>query len=264
MAKLNSPFSFTGRLGNIVGYERKDLDGTCLRTTSSLTKERFYSDPAFANSLRNADEGGGRSKAAKWLRRVLYCLDPVRVGNWQAQFTKVLTPLQRRDTEGAYGQRSVLFSRHGSLLEGLCLSRSIPFEGLVRSPISCTLSKEHLQAEVTLPALARGVNFFAPSNQAYFRVAAVLGAVPDLLFTPQGYKPNGDYNQLYPQEVYSEWYPVKGGAPATTLSLQLTKAPPSDAFGLLLAVGVLFGAVNQWGSIEPVNYQGSGRILAVR
>lgn len=263
MAKLNGPLSFTGQLGDIVGYRRKDLEGTCLRATTSLNKERIHTDPAFANSRRTAEEAGGRSKAAKWLRRMLHSLDPVRVGNWQAQFTKVLTPLQRLDTQGLYGQRDVLFSRYGQLLEGLCLSSRTPFEGLVRNLPSFTLSKDQLQAEVVFPALTQGVNFFAPDSLAYFRVAVVLGAMPDLLYTPGGYKPEGDYNQLYPAEALSDWYPVKGGAPATAFQLQLPKVPPNDSFGLVLAVGLLFGTVNQWGQIEPVKYQGSGRILAV-
>lgn len=263
MAKLNGPFPFTGSLGGLCFYKRNDVDGTMARAHSSLTKARFRSDPAFANSRRNAVECGGRSTAARMLRRVLHPLDPVRVGNWQAQLTRVLTPVQHTDTEGGYGQRGILFSRYGRHLEGLCLSRRTPFEAVMRSPLAFSLSKEALRADVSVPALAQGVNFYASANQACFCWTMVLGIVPDLVYTPQGYQPDGDYSQLLHDVVYSDWYPVKAGAPATRFDLQLTKAPPNESFGLLVAVGILFGSVNQWGSIEPVKYQGSGRIVAV-
>lgn len=263
MARLSAPFTLSGTFGQLVAYQRKDIAGTLVRTPSNLTRQRFRSDPCFANSRRTATEAGGRSTAAKALRHLLHPLAAVRDHNWHAALTGTLTAVQHRDRESVYGQRSVLFSRHGSLLEGYGLSRRTPFEQLLRSPVATALSRESLEAQLTLPELIAGVNFFAPSTLPYFRLVGVLGAVPDLFYTPQGYQAEGDYRGVYPQAVYSDWYPVIGGAPATTLALQLSQPPPNRSFGLVLTVGVVMGTVNQWGRTEPVSYTGSARIVAV-
>jgi hypothetical protein len=59
-------------------YRRKDLPGTLLRSKGVVTRERMQRDPAFTNTLRHAIEGGGRSQAAKAMRRVLHPLEAVR------------------------------------------------------------------------------------------------------------------------------------------------------------------------------------------
>lgn len=263
MAKLNGPFSFTGPLAGVTAYTRKDVEGTLLRSETSLDKERIYSDPAFTNTVRHATEKGGRSKGAWWLRRVLHPLEPVRDGNWQGRLTGALTPLQRADSEGVYGQRRLLFSRYGSLLQGFCLSPRTPFEQLLRSSPVCSLDKDALSARLELPALAAGVNFTPRTPLPYFRVVTVLGVVPDLFFHAGAYAPQGDYRACFPEVAYSDWRPVKGGAPALNLELALPQQPPNGSFALVLALGLSFGAPDPLGSIQAVGYSGSGRIVEV-
>lgn len=263
MARLSAPFALTGSFGSLVAYRRKDLPYTLVRSASSLSRERFRTDPSFENARRTASEAGGRSRAAQALRRVLHPLSPVRDGNWQGTLTGALTAVQHRDTDSVYGQRNILLSQHGALLAGFCLSRRTPFESLLRAPLNTVLDKTTGKAAVNNPELITRLNFFPTALYPYFRTVAVLGAVPDHFYTAHGYTTGGDYTPHAPAAAYADWHPVKGGAPATTIELTLPP-PPGNAFALVLAVGIVMGTVNKEGTIEPVGYAGSGKILEVR
>ena len=121
-----------------------------------------------------------------------------------------------------------------------------------------------LGGAVAVPQLLPGVNFFPPGRQPWFRLVAVLGAVPDHFYTAHGYTTTGDYETLKPAVVYGDWRPVKGGAPPATVNLTLPQPPPNQAFGLLLAVGFVMGGVNREGEVEAVGYAGSGKNMEVR
>lgn len=263
MARLSAPFTLSGTFGNLVAYKRKDLPYTLVRTASTLNGDRFRSDPAFANARRTASEAGGRSKAAQALRRVLQPLSPVRDHNWQGAFTGALTAVQHRDTDSSWGQRNILLSKHGHLLEGFCLSRHTPFESLVRTPVSVSVDKAANKASVELPDLQPGVNLWVRTSEPYVCVVACLGALPDLFFTAEGYAPGKADDPGSVNAAYSEWRPVKSGMPALRLELQLPFVLPSEDFALVLAMGVLLGAPDHRSIIQPVPYRGSGRILKV-
>lgn len=263
MARLSAPFTLSGSFGGLVAYQRKDLPGTLVRTPTSITRKRFRTDPAFANSRRTATEGGGRSKAAQALRRVLRPLAPVRDHNWQGALTGGLTGVQHGDTESRWGQRSVLFSRHGHLLEGWCLSQRTPFETLLRAPLACHVDKDALGARVTIPAMIQDLDFFPRTQHPYFCLIASLGVVPDLHYTPNGYAPAVPPGRYPPQVVRTGWTGVKMGLPETGLELQLPYPVDYPSYALVLAVAITFGTPDGLGRIQPVPYCGSGRLARV-
>ena len=263
MARFFAPFSLSGTFGQLVAYQRKDLPGTLVRSPTSLNRRRFLSDPAFSNSRRTATEGGGRSKAAQSLRRVLQPLSPVRDHNWQGALTGALTAVQQGDSVSPWGQRGLLLSRHGHLLEGYSLARRTPLESLLRSPLSYLLDKKEGSALLELPGLLPGVNLVVRTPEPYFRVAAVLGIVPDLLYTPGGYAPYKEEQPLPLVSAYTDWRPVKSGAPAQGLELHLPLLPSTGGFALVLAAGILLGTPAPNGAIQPVPYRGGGKILKV-
>jgi hypothetical protein len=264
MARLTTPFSFTGPLSGLSFYTRKDAAGTFVRGQSRISKERMHTDPAFTNTRRSGAEGGGRSQTAKWIRQVLQPLESVRDHNWQGALTGSLTALQKRDTGSAYGKRSVLLSQHGHLLEGYPLSRRTPWETLVRSPFNYKVDRERQSAWVEMPALLEGVTFYPRTAHPYFRLVATLGVVPDLNYAAEGYLPAHRAGKHLPHVARTEWLGVKSGAPATVLELQLPYGIEFPDYALVLAVGVLFGTLDEWGEVSEVGYSGSGRIVGVK
>jgi hypothetical protein len=263
MAKLNGPFSFTGPLSGLSFYTRKDISGTFVREKSTLTKERVQTDPALEGTRRSGIEMGGRSLGAKWIRRTLYPLQAVRDGNWQGALTSALLPVQRRDSISLLGQRSLLLSQFGYLLEGFLLSQRTPWEGLVRTPFLYTLNKEAQSALVEVPELTHGVNFFPRTPHPFFQVIATLGPVPDLHHTPNGYAPDLTGGHHLPAVAHTGWLGVKQGSSPSMLELELPYAIEFPSYALVLAVGLVFGTLDERGEIKQLGYSGSGKILAL-
>lgn len=108
-----------------------------------------------------------------------------------------------------------------------------------------------------------GINLFTPPPHPLFRLTALLGVVPDLFYGEPLYVSQGDYDHLLPVVAHTAWYSVKKGCPATALDVQLPYVPPDDAFSLMMAVGLEMGTAAGAGSVEPVRYAGSARIVEV-
>lgn len=265
MAKLHTPFAFTGHLQGVVAYTRKDLPGTViLRTQSSPTREDINTRPSYDLTRRNNREFGGRSTAGRWIRRALCPLRHLEDYGVHSALTQLLKPVQLLDTTSPFGQRHVCLSQLPHLLEGLNLTRRHPFEGMVRHPLSWTVSRETLSARLEVPALIAGINVLPPPPHPLFRLTAVLGLVPDLFYGEPLYEPRGDYAHLLPAAAHTEWFSARKGCPATALDLQLPYTPPGEAFSVLMAVGLEMGTAAEGGGIEPVRYGGSARIVEVK
>jgi hypothetical protein len=98
---------------------------------------------------------------------------------------------------------------------------------------------------------------------AHYRLIAVLGLVPDVVYTPRGYQPAAGVEPFSAQAQYSDWFHVRQGSPAQTLELALVDLPATPAFSLVLSLGISFGVMSARGWVEVVKHAGSARVLAV-
>lgn len=264
MAKVKLPFPLTGNLAGMSLYTRKDMEGVLARTPGGASRERILHDPCFDLTRRYGAEFAGCSTASKWLRRgALQPLEFLSDFNWASALLRHLHPLVPLDTAGKLGSRSVSLSKHPSLVAGYPLTRRLSFDRVVRTEVEGTIEKDTLSARVQVSALLPQVNFFPEGPYAYYRFTVALGAVPDL-HHQSGYYYSADaaYKPAGPQSTASEWFLVKKGSPATTLTLSLPEAPGTAPFTLVLSVGLVMGTVSAYGSIEPIAHFGAARILA--
>ncbi|HEY1114435.1 MAG TPA: hypothetical protein VGE66_12775, partial [Chitinophagaceae bacterium] len=105
MAKLNTPFAFTGNLQGVVAYTRKDLPGTViLRAQAGPTAGDVHTKPSYDITRRNNSEFGGRSTTAKWIRSTLYPLRHLEDYMVNSALTKLLKPVQLLDTNSPFGR----------------------------------------------------------------------------------------------------------------------------------------------------------------
>lgn len=266
MARVRVPYPLSGSIGGLVFYQRKDSkDKTFVRTQGEGPHGRQRSSREQDNRRWASTEMQGRAAMAQDLRRVLHPLAPMRTGNWQSGLSGALRPVQLRDTVSAYGERAVLLSQHGHLLEGYSLNKRLALEAVVRSPLDYSVDKIAGTAVLHLPELVAGANWQVPGPYSWARWVAVLGAVPDQQFVPgRGYTPAGDHYPEQTDTFFGDWQPVKGGAPPLTIDLALTNLPPTPGFALVLAAGIVLGAVNGEGVVGPVGYAGAGKIVAAR
>jgi hypothetical protein len=263
MAKLTSLLQFNGTLDGLTAYNLPGVDKPVVRTTRGPSKKDLYSQPRYANTRRNLSETGGRGRAVSWLMKAFQPLKPLVDADTAGQLNKLLRAVQKGEEASAYGKRTVLLSRFPQLLEGFRLTKSLPFDTVVRGEVYAQMDRSTLTASVALPALLHRLTFFPPPGYPYCRIAAVLGVAPDLVHDEPMYRTGGDYTNCYAQPGYTDWLAAGAGAPPTTLQLQLPYAPPTEAFALVLTIAVQFGEPGLTGGVEPVGLRvGSAKILA--
>ena len=265
MAKLTSLLQFKGSLDNLTAYPMEGVEGTVVRKRTGPTKEQIQTEARFANINRINKETTGRSVATGFWLRTLGVLRPVVDQSCCGRFNGLVKVAQEGDTVSPWGQRHVALTGTPGLLEGFNLRQVYPLESIIRNPLYATVNKATLSAEVPLPALLPGVNFFSPPGGPLFRVVATLGVLPDLYYGAVGetYFPPAGFRPVGAQSALTEWYPVKGGSDPTTLSLQLPEGPGIDDFSLLLTVGVQWATIGWGGRTDLVKKVKSARIERV-
>jgi hypothetical protein len=261
MAKLNGPLDFEGKIGGISAYKMEGVDRTILRKPGGPSKEDIKTKPSCENIRRINYEFGGRSTAGKFVRRCFKPLMSVSDFNPAPPVNSLMHKIQPLDTVSEYGKRSVLISKALYLLEGFNINKRNPFDTVVRHPPLAIIDRASLSASVEFPAMVPNVNFFPPGSHSYYRIAAVLGIVPDLFFKLEAYAPEGEFS-FYPQKTVSYWLIVKAGSAPLQLELELPEAPAFDSYSLVLSVGIEMGTAGLGGSIETINHTGCGKILA--
>ncbi len=260
MAKLNGPFDFEGKIGGISAFKMKGVKKTIIRQPGGPSREAIKTLPSCELVRRNNYEFGGRSTAGKYVRRSFQPLMPVSDFNPAPSICSLMHKIQALDTVSEYGQRSVLISKALYLLEGFNLNQRNPFDAVVRHAPGAVIDRQGLTASVQFPEMVPGLNFFPPGPHSYFRIAAVLGMVPDLFFKREAYAPEGEFS-FHPQKVVSEWQIVKMGSAPLQLDLELSVVPAFDSYSLLLSVGIEMGVAADAGSIQSIKHTGCGKIL---
>jgi hypothetical protein len=243
MAKLTSILTFSGSLDGLSAYKIEGVEGGVLRRKGGPTRKQILAGPSFALTRKNNKETAGRSRASGLVLDTLGVLRHVVDQSCTGRLNAILKVAQESDTQSLYGQRHVLLSQVPGLLEGFALRKIHPLEDVISSPFDCTLDKAALSAVIKVPPLIPRINFFAPGSQAFYRVVASLGVVPDLYFDRRldHYFPLPAYRGCSAQSALTDWFLAKTGAPATELRLQLPQSPGVEAFSLVLTVGVQWG-----------------------
>lgn len=264
MAKLQGPFDFKGNLKGLSAYQMRGCEGIVLRESFGPSKKDIETKPSYDLTRRNIKEFGGCSTAGKWVRKAFLPLKALSDYNLSSPINALLKSIQKMDQSSEWGKRHVRISLAPQLLEGFNFNRRFPFDSVVRNPVHCSLDRASVSAVVDVPALLPALTFQAPNGHAYYRIVLTLGIVPDLYYNLPRYQPLGNYDHFFPVMTQTEWYACKTGSPPQTLELGLSSKPENEAFSLLLSIGIQMGAVGVSGQLEPVPYNGCGKILAVR
>ena len=269
MAKLKSVLDFTGRLGTISAYKRKDIDGIILRAPGGASREKIKNSPSFERTREINKEFGGRSRASGLIMQAMWPLKPLADYNIAGPLNKLIKPLQELDTVNLKGKRDIFFTKAPGLLEGFQFNKKNPFDSIVRSQVSFTLDREQLSAAVSIPKLVPGINFVVPPvNYPLFSLVVRVNPVPNLSLKGARYETvNDEFKKLSMIEPETPWYPVQKGSDAVVFENILEAADPGilkDDFVLVMGIGIRFGTIGPDGEVQQVKYAGAAKILAVR
>ena len=266
MAKLDGNIIFTGSLGNITAFKRRDLNETILRQKQGIDGMRVKTDPAFKNTRLNNTEFGGCAKAGSRIRKALSGLTRLTDFNISSRFNGICKSLQCMDLVNDWGQRSVLFSKEGKVLEGFSLTGRSPFNEVVTSPIHYNISRKLLSANIAIPKLVPGINFFIPAKKPFYRFVIVLGILPDLIYrSKDGYGVANSTGAIEIKAIETQWFIAEEILETQALEITLNRQPAlQDSESLMLSIGLEPGEPGPGGELIWAKYTGCAQILAIK
>jgi hypothetical protein len=261
MARLREGIDFTGRIGGLSAYKRKDMDGTFVRSSGGVSKNKIKTEKNFERTRENNLEWKGCGREAGRIRWALLFVRHLADHNITAEFSKLCKLIQLQDTTNVRGQRSILLSKHRDLLEGFRITQKNPFDGVVRHPLKYKIIRETGSAWVQLPNLMPEINLFIPWQYPLFRFVISLQAITDLHYNYPAYTKND--TDAAPA-AYTAWQPTGQNYTGERIELQLEGGQkPDDSWTFILSVGLEMGTPISNNVVNTMKDAGCARILAV-
>ncbi len=266
MAILNNLHDFEGRIGNIVAYKRRDSNKTYLRIKGGVSKQRIKNDKAFKGTREVNAEWGGCAKASALVRNLFLNHQTVADFNLSSPLTAIAKAIQLRDTSHQSGERAILFSQFGHILEGFQLNRKNTFESVIRGNVSVQFNRTESKLIVHLPELIPGISFIPPTKSPVFNINVTFGTIPDLFYFSSGYAITGNdttHQQLITNHV-TPWSFIGNHLPAKSFELTLSEPKWMQPNELLAAIiSINFGTPVTNELIKINKHVGAGKILKV-
>ena len=266
MARLNKQFGFTGGLGNVSAYSRRDMEGqVILRTKGGPPKDKIKKDPAFASTRRNNMEWRGVTKACSGFRTATMHTHRAADYNFTGTLNGLFRLMAKEDKEGLMGERTIYISRNKEMVEGFSFTRNKSWESMVVAPVYVTISRVEGKARLLLPALVPGSSFRSPWQLPFYRLVVQGNAVSDYVYSAklQDYQPVVDLSRHVWGDLHTtEWLPCSEERAAEEVVLDITKGEAlPDAVTLVVSISIEFGVVLAGGRIEYKKYTGAGKVL---
>ena len=255
MAISNNLLQFTGSVGNMSSYRLKGTDKYVIRTKGGGSKKKIKKAASCKRIRENAAEFGTRASAGRNVRYMLTYLKHLADYNITPRLNSLASIVQQYDAENLRGERVVRFSECRHLLPGFSLNEKYPFDGIIRHPLQCEISRETNSATVTIPALRKGVNLYLPWKAPLYRFIVSLGVLTDC------YKGN-----VHPpvKTVETDWQMSQVPLSGQELTLTLENIGNLDKDQtLVVSVGIEMGEPFTNEIINRVKNTGSAKILAV-
>ena len=260
-------FNFTGRLGELSFYRVPGADHVRVRHKGGPSSERVKNDRKFQRTRENGVEFGGGSTAGSHIRGLLHAQTTGSQLNVHSDLNACLRSLIALDTTSSRGERHLLISRGGQVLEGLPLNTGQLFDMQVRATITCTVSRDTFAARVDIPELVPGGNLRLSIDRPMYRIVATLIYVPDFFYAGprKKYIPAPGHVTNGAITVETPWYAALDGSPATSLDLQLDMptAPPDEHYSLLVAITIHQGEVYRGMQVRKDEKAGTAKVLRV-
>src|SRR6187549_3853749 len=102
MSKQSSLIKFTGKMGGISFYKRKD-GSHMARQAGGVTKERIMTDPKFARTRENLSEFAGLNRAVSSFTQMLNVVKNYKDGTLRGRLSRILRSIIKQ-SEGLRGQ----------------------------------------------------------------------------------------------------------------------------------------------------------------
>ena len=264
MSKVTLPPPVSNSLGDFSVYQQRGVPGLIIRAKGGPSKEMMKNAPQFHRLRLWQSEFRGGGKAASLIMNA--CKGIKRLSDYPfiGQLTKISLIIQNMDEVSPPGQRSILFSEHGKLLNGLNLNREHAFDTVVTSAPSYSFSRNQKKVSVSIPDLYPGINLLNPWNQPVFRFIISLGVIPDMVCKILKYVPANQQIKYNSVQFQSIWFPSTAVFTGFTTEVALENTQVvDDTCTMVLGMGIEFGKQLTNALVNPVKHAGCAKILSV-
>jgi hypothetical protein len=248
MGRIYGPYRIIGRVGGIRHYTMNGGETIYAAGLGGANKNLIMNHPAFARTRENMAEMTPRSKMAK---KIKLCF-----GQWSATIVNryligainaALYKVQKGDSEGLRGSRSLYLSKHRELISYMNYYYYKPFSDIMKCPYTVETSPDRKSVSVTLKNLIPDAQIKPPNEASHFRFCLSIGVVSDVVFNPV----NGCYEKVYEgpkmmecsKAFEGEWIPVDTktiGDVTYSVSLRDTFEMEEDMTAVRM-FGIVFG-----------------------
>jgi hypothetical protein len=256
-------FQAEGTLGPLQSYKMRGTKKMVIRTHGGASKEKIKTSKAFAVTRSLNAEWKAVTSVASSLGMALSGLKPMADYNITGPLNASIKKIQVLDTENPKGKRSILLSRYPQFLGSFSLNRDTLLETVIRQRLSFQIDPSTGTTKITIPLLQPKINFFPDSRYAYFRLIMDCGALSDQIFdekTNEYISANKELPEFTP--IDSAWFQTNIMLASTNYQIEVNnnKSPAPGAM-MFFSAGIQYGMPGPDGSIQPVPYAGTGRIL---
>ena len=257
-------FPFTGSFGGFSIYKMSGTDKMVIRRKGGPSGEKMKTLPSLTAQRTQQSSFSGGSTTAKMIGDAMSSVKHLKDYPLHGHLIKLTSAIMNMDAQNSSGKKSIIFSRGLHLFEGLSLNRKTLFDSVVTTSIGFSISREMHNAQITIPELSPGLNFYNPFKHPYYRFRMNLGIVRDMVHTEGvGYLPvTSDFNDQT-ASYGTTWTSFKEHMPMQEILLQLEEPVFDQHCHLLLSIGIEFGAPLN-GSIQHVKRAGCAKVLTMR
>jgi hypothetical protein len=263
MATGNNIFDAVGSMGPVQIYPMRGTKKMVIRTHGGASKEKIKTSKAFAVTRSLNAEWKAVTGLTSSLGMALSGLKPMADFNITGPLNAVIKKIQVLDTENPKGKRSILLSRYPQFLSSFSLNRDTLLESVIRQSLSFQIDPSTGTTKITIPLLQPKINFFPDPRQVYFRLIMDCGALSDQIFdesTNEYIPANKELPEFTP--IDSAWFQTNIMLASANYQIEINNGKlPGPGSLIFFSAGIQYGRPGPDGSIQPVPYAGSGRIL---
>ncbi|KAH0536070.1 hypothetical protein FGG08_007019 [Glutinoglossum americanum] len=226
MARQSNIFTSEGKVGQASFYKSRKK-GYLVRQKGGVSAARMASDPAFANTRRNAAEFGRAGNANKLLRTAFGpLLTNNRSGGAVQRLSRHFMEIVQADTTSNFGDRTVLHP-NVAVLEGFEFNADALLSTIMTAPFTSIIDRVTGHLTVTMASYLPQLTIRAPQSATHYKI--VIGAAEIDFVNGVTVKTDQQYSAVLPVDTN----------PTAALNLQATVTPAST-LPLFFVLGIQF------------------------
>lgn len=207
MATHKGPFDFDGSLGNFRSYYDPATGKQIVGENGGPTSDEFWNNPNYGPAQKRANELGGRSKWASFLKLGLFDIRHLMHSRCFNNIVAAGRPIQAQDETAEIGFRGIAANKDpGSLLE-IDFNEKLPFASVIREIYQIAFSADNKTVTLTIPSFVPTRDIRRVTKYVAVRFFLVISQVSEMVWNPvtKIYEPVVSDLELISKCTTGEW-----------------------------------------------------------